>query len=223
MPASTVSEDGWSPVSQSLRADYSSGQGKAYFGWSDAASDDARTLATKFLERFPEFASRCRGQDWPYAGWFAMVLGRAELGELPAFYGGGPLSKDSDMPPPPLGVASQPYRDFISTTGHPLIPNYELALSDLPPEGASYEAIWPFCLSYDGYKGGLVSIDECFAVATKTEREGLLRASIDELRTTAFIHQRKLKNQSDMEPIDDSAVSLVVIRSVVEELRRRMI
>ncbi len=222
MPASTVSEDGWSPVSQTWRADYSSEQGKAYFGWSDATSDDARALANKFLVRFPELAGRCEGQDWSYAGWFAMVLGRAELGELPAFYGGGPVSDESEMPPAPMGVKSQADPNFVSATGQPLIPNDELSISDLPPEGASYETIWPFCLSYDGYKGGLISVEDCWEVAVKVETGGLSRASIDELRTVAFIHQRKLKSQSEMQSIDHGAPSLVAIRCVVEELRRRM-
>jgi hypothetical protein len=222
MPASAVSEDGWSPLAETWRVDYCSEQGKTYFGWTDTASDDARALANKFLDRFPEFARCCEGQDWPYAGWFAIVLGRAEFGELPAFYGGRPVNEASEMPPPQLGVTSQADPDFISTTGHPLIPNDELLLTDLPPERAPYEAIWPFCLSYDGYKGGLISIDDCWGVVAKIEKEGLSRATIDELRTAAFIHQRRLKNQSDEQPIGDENPSLGAIRSAIEELRRRI-
>lgn len=56
-----------------------------YFGWTDAANDDARALAEKFAERFPELCARGRGRDWAYAGWLAELLGVLEQGDwLPA-------------------------------------------------------------------------------------------------------------------------------------------
>ena len=221
MPAASVSEDGWSPVSGSWRADYSSDQGKNFFGWNDTGSDNARALANKFLERFPALLGRCVGQDWPYAGWFTLTLGRAEHGELPAFYGGGILSEDSRLPPPPLGISKDAESGFVSTTGQPLVPNDELTLEHLPPRGARYyDQILPFCISYDGYRGGLVSIDDCLAVAAKVEGGGLARASMDGLRTTAFIYQRKLKDQS--KPIEEGDPPLKAIRAVIEEIRSRL-
>ena len=68
-----------------IAAKYTSGQASdgSYFGWSDAAQDDARTLAGKFVERFPQIAHDGLGWDYPYAGWFLRLLGTAERGFLP--------------------------------------------------------------------------------------------------------------------------------------------
>ena len=65
---------------------YTSGQENEYFGWTDARTDTARGLATKFLKRFPEVAELGRGPDWAYAGWYVEMLGHAERGALPVAY-----------------------------------------------------------------------------------------------------------------------------------------
>jgi hypothetical protein len=49
----------------------SAGGGNYYFDWQDAKGDNARTLAEKFLLRFPDVAKRGVGQDWSYAGWLS--------------------------------------------------------------------------------------------------------------------------------------------------------
>jgi hypothetical protein len=64
-------------------ARYTSGQENQYFGWKDAQSDDVRSLADKFLERFRIVADGGRGWDYPYAGWYQRLLGLAEAGWLP--------------------------------------------------------------------------------------------------------------------------------------------
>ena len=64
-------------------ARYSSGAENHYFEWRDAEQDDARSLATKFIERFDRLAERARGWDYPYAGWYLHLLGLAEDGWLP--------------------------------------------------------------------------------------------------------------------------------------------
>jgi hypothetical protein len=221
MPSSQVSDDGWSPNTATTWADYSTSNGKSYFGWSDAASDDARGLANKFINRFPELVRDASGQDWGYAGWFSMVLGEAEHGGLPAFFG-GQGDEPSEMPPAPLDCASRIDQDFVSTTGFPLIANDELVISDLPTPGASYLDLVPFCLSFDGYKGGLLEIDDCWAIAEKAQRDGLSRCVMDALRTLAFIHQRKLKNDSDFVSIGADHPSMRAIGLAIEEIRRRL-
>ena len=221
MPSSQVSEDGWSPISGTTRADYSTSQGKAYFGWTDAAGDDARALANKLISRFPDLAREASGQDWGYVGWFSMALGKAEHGDLPSFFGGHCVDP-SQMPPPPLDCASGSDLHFVSTTGFPLIPNDELALSDLPMPGASYLDVVPFCLSFDGYKGGLLEIDDCWAIAEKALRDGLARSDMDAIRTLAFIHQRKLKNDSDFGRIAIDHPSMRAIGLAIEEIRRKL-
>ena len=221
MPSSQVFDDGWSPISETTRADYATTDGKAYFGWTDAAGDDARELANKFISRFPDLASEASDHDWGDAGWFSMVLGVAEHGDLPAFFG-GTSNDSSEMPPPPLDNASANDPDFVSTTGFPLLANDELALSDLPMLGADYFDVVPFCLSFDGYKGGLLEIDDCWAIAEKAMRDGLAFCRMDAIRTLAFIHQRKLKNDSDSTQISGDHPSMRAIGQAIEEIRKRL-
>ncbi len=67
-------------------ARYTSGMGNRYFDWPDAASDTARELATKFVERFPGISEKGLGRDWAYAGWYSEMMGLAERGCLPVAY-----------------------------------------------------------------------------------------------------------------------------------------
>lgn len=112
LPASAISRDGWQPIDWNLSADdgtegrpiasYTSGQDNEYFGWKDARHDDARTLATKFVQRFPKLAKEGEGLDWRYAGWLTWILGNAERGDVPVFFADFELELDpADMPPPP--------------------------------------------------------------------------------------------------------------------------
>jgi hypothetical protein len=64
-------------------ARYTSGQTNEYFGWKDAQTDDVRSLADKFLNRFRLVADSGQGWDYPYAGWYQRLLGLAEGGWLP--------------------------------------------------------------------------------------------------------------------------------------------
>lgn len=62
---------------------YSSASQNHPFEWRDAGKDDARALADKMIERFPELLSQSIGRDWEYAGWFAELMGWVEGGLLP--------------------------------------------------------------------------------------------------------------------------------------------
>jgi hypothetical protein len=53
-----ITEQFFASSSANPIADYSSGQENEYFGWNDAAEDDARSLADKFVERFDRLAAR---------------------------------------------------------------------------------------------------------------------------------------------------------------------
>jgi hypothetical protein len=46
-------------------------------------TDSARSLADKFIDRFPLLAHCGRGWDYTYAGWYLRLLGLAEGGWLP--------------------------------------------------------------------------------------------------------------------------------------------
>ncbi|MFD2936152.1 hypothetical protein [Spirosoma flavum] len=82
---------------------YVSGMKDQYFDWTDAATDNARQLASKFMIRFPELVEQGRGLDFPYAGWFQYMLGLAERGYFPIVYSeytltGGPYIDLTDAP-----------------------------------------------------------------------------------------------------------------------------
>jgi hypothetical protein len=64
-------------------ARYTSAAGSHYFDWDGAATDNARSLAGKFLARFLLLADAGRGWDYPYAGWYLRLLGYAERGWIP--------------------------------------------------------------------------------------------------------------------------------------------
>lgn len=53
-----------------------------YFGWNDTSGNSARTLAEKFVERFPKIAEKGRGRDWEYSGWLAELIGFLEGGDM---------------------------------------------------------------------------------------------------------------------------------------------
>lgn len=71
-----------------LVARYSTGEAaeSRFFGWHDAAQNDARTLADKFTHRMPELVQAGLGWDHAYAGWFQRMLGLAERGWLPEVF-----------------------------------------------------------------------------------------------------------------------------------------
>lgn len=221
MPSSQVSDDGWSPISSATGVDYSTADGKAYFGWADTAGDDARSLANKFITRFPELSHEASGQDWGYAGWFSMILGEAEHGELPAFFGFD-VDEPRTLPPPPLDNGSVQDPEYISTTGFPLIANGDLTAADLPRRGADYDDVVPFCQSFDGYKGGLLEPAYCWAISEKAQRTGLANCGMDAIRTLAFIHQRKLKNDADFLVVSRDHPSMQAIGQAIEEIRSRL-
>ena len=80
----------------SLVARYTSGAGNHYFDWDDAASDTARSLADKFLQRFDSLTQCGRGWDYPYGGWYERLLGYAESGWIPCLCAArGELVKDN--------------------------------------------------------------------------------------------------------------------------------
>jgi hypothetical protein len=67
-------------------ARYSTGQGRAYFDWPDAADDTPAQLARKFIERFPEIATQSQGADVAYADWYAEMLRLTEPDGAPIAY-----------------------------------------------------------------------------------------------------------------------------------------
>jgi hypothetical protein len=78
-------------------APYSTASGARPFGWKDGGTLNARQMAAKFIAAFPIIAGNGIGRDWPYAGWFTNVLGRAEQGrseDLLTLYADYPLDRE---------------------------------------------------------------------------------------------------------------------------------
>ena len=77
-----------------------------------------------------------------------------------------------------------------------------------------------FCLSYDGYHDGLQSIDACLAITDVVARSRDSTAvSPDQLRTAAFVLQRRLKNQAELEPVHRDHPDMRLLHDIVEKLR----
>lgn len=99
---------------------YSTGSKDECFEWADARDDSPRELAGKFLERFPEIARLGRGEDQPYADWYAGMLELARRGACPSAYDDwgsddDELSnvgrfRDAQFSMPPGGEAEPPAR-----------------------------------------------------------------------------------------------------------------
>jgi|GEM_PF-1433922 len=214
-PAVQFHKDGWTPVGRPGLL-YTTHQNDDYFGWTDATHDDARHLAVKFLERHPELARDAAGEDFAYAGWFARTLGRAEHGRLPESFGGRSYQRgEAPTPFPPPLATGEPYLG----TGQRLISHDELTLADLPSSDAEYESLWPFCLSFDGYRAARLAGADPQVVAADTERQGLEKVTMECLRITAFMLQRAIKWGDGGAP---DTYLVARIRSVVEEIRRRL-
>lgn len=96
---------------------YSSASQNEYFGWTDARTDDARQLANKFVERFPDIAAAGVGRDWAYVGWLVELLHELERQpqRLPAVqweYGPDPLTL-TELPMPEFGDSTSCHGSFV--------------------------------------------------------------------------------------------------------------
>lgn len=102
-----------------------------------------------------------------------------------------------------------------------LLSNEALSLVNVPQPEDDLQAFEEFCLTVDGYDGERHSIDELLELARRVEIAGLETASLDDLRTAAFIRQRELRWTTHG---DDAADAPLIrsIRALVGEIRRRV-
>ena len=75
-------------------ANYSSGAGAEYFGWTDASADSPVELAKKFVERFPDIAAEARGRDPEYVRWYQEMVAATEPDGLVYAYADWPGRED---------------------------------------------------------------------------------------------------------------------------------
>lgn len=102
-----------------------------------------------------------------------------------------------------------------------LIATEDLTVDDVPSPDADLEVLEEFCLTVDGYQGGRFTPDDLVAEAERVERSGLEHASLDELRSAAFVRQRELRWTSmDSGHVDERLVR--AIRVLVGEIRCRV-
>lgn len=101
------------------------------------------------------------------------------------------------------------------------IPTSRLVLRDVPSVDAGRQEIEEFCLTIDGYEGGRFTIDDLMQRAERTERNGLEHASLDDLRSAAFIRQRQLRAIDGCSE-EFEAPLIRAIRVLVAEIRRRL-
>ena len=98
-------------------ANYSSGSGADYFGWTDAGNDSPAELAEKFVERFPDIAAVAKGTDHEYVRWYQEMMEATEPDGLIYAYADWPSSRDrlelfygsvrAEVPlPPPFNAES---------------------------------------------------------------------------------------------------------------------
>ena len=101
-----------------------------------------------------------------------------------------------------------------------LIASDDLDLNNVPSPEADRQTLETFCLTIDGYEGERYSFEQLFRQADLIEQRGLDRASLDELRSAAFILQRNLHGTSHGDDAAD-APTIARIRRLVAEVRRR--
>lgn len=102
-----------------------------------------------------------------------------------------------------------------------LIASEDLSPTDVPSGDAPREDLETFCLTFDGYEGDRYSFADLFRQASLIEQRGLENATLDELRSAAFILQRNLHGTSQGDDVAD-APTLMRIRRLVAEIRRRV-
>lgn len=102
-----------------------------YFGWVDTANDDARTLAQKFIARFPEIANQGKERDWAYAGWLAELVGFLEQGDwIPTLWWENMKGNSEDLQTLPIWIADQ---DNLQWEGIASVISPENPTFPLPP------------------------------------------------------------------------------------------
>ena len=117
------------PVTELSKAHTAISDAGNYFGWDDAAHDDARTLAEKFIFRFPEISHAGKGRDWEYAGWLSELVGFLEQGDfVPALWWENMKGESEDHKTLPIWVFGNEnfVWDGISSVMSPKNPTFPL-------------------------------------------------------------------------------------------------
>jgi hypothetical protein len=101
-----------------------------------------------------------------------------------------------------------------------LIATEDLRIRDVPLPDAELQVLEQFCLTVDAYEGERFSVDHLLRQAERLEARGLENATINELRTTAFIRQREYRWKTDQGQQEPQLARK--IRETIREIRRRL-
>lgn len=97
----------------------------------------------------------------------------------------------------------------------PTIPNDVLKRAQVPPPGASWDAIEAFALTFDGYAAFGNKLGE---LAEKHRAAGTVPTDLDELRACLFLEQRSWRHAGS---VPDRA-GLAHIQRLLEGIRRAL-
>ena len=225
--AQNTAPSGWAPAYIERTIKYTPQIDGTYFKWQDSASNSARALAVKFLSCNPEMAREGAIEDWAYAGWLSYILGLAEHGQLPVFYGGLDKEKEVNrttiLPPP---TARRFELECGDTCVFSFIENEDLELRTIPSETADLEEMMNFvCNTYYIYRLEILDFDELEAANNFVQIKGLEQVSKHGLRAYGYYLNRCLKSNSEVYCDTDALECNYVqpLRSLFAELRTRLV
>ena len=119
-----------------------------YFGWVDAENDDARALAVKFIDRFPNIANQGKERDWEYAGWLAELVGFLEQGDwVPTIWWENMKCKPEELQALPIWVADKESLRWdeqasIMSPRNPTFPLPPICCTDTKKHNLKPDTIW---------------------------------------------------------------------------------
>lgn len=224
--AENTAPKGWAPANVERAIKYTPQGDGTYFGWKDSSKDTARQLAAKLLSHNPEIAREGAIEDWAYAGWLSYILGHAEHGQLPVFYGELDKEKEANrttiLPPSTARRLELEHGDNCVFT---FIENEDLELSALPSETADLEEMMNFVGdTYYIYRLGILDYDELEAANCYVQGRGLEGVSMHALRASGYYLNRSLAWADDVYSDPDYLDHKYTqpLRLILAEMRKRL-
>lgn len=224
--ATNTAPSGWAPANVEQTIKYTPQGDDTYFGWKDSAKDTAQQLAAKFLSRNPDIARGGATEDWAYAGWLCSILGLAEQGQLPVFYGELDKEKEANrttiLPPPTARRLELEHGDNCVFT---FIENEDLELSALPSETTDLEEMMNFVGdTYYIYRLGILDYDELEAAKRYVQNKGLEVVSMHALRASGYYLNRSLAWGGEVYSCPDQLERNYTqpLRLILAEMRKRL-
>lgn len=212
----------YTPPDMGSSVPYWSRDGGSGYLWSSRPGSSARQLADQLEEgSLSGWLQSARLDDFAYAGWFLLLLGKAEQGLLPytnpdgetladnrpvplfAWPDGAVPRADGTLPPAPLPWARPP------------------VLIGCPDPDGPLEQIGRFALSYDGYgrmgRDGVRLLQVIRPVIRAVQKDGTVPgwAGLDVLRGALFFLQRQAHHTEISHPVNEPEMRAVTRQIVL--------